>query len=94
MSFVFQTTRLHGARDRCADMARRWLIACSKDSCYWRSIAGLIDEQLADALIGAWGLDQPQGDRSDLSWFETHDADRSMLVEAFAELRLDLNKSA
>ncbi len=76
-----------GPEDRCADLARRWL----KDSCRWRSEAlAFTDEQLADAVIGAWGLDQPQGDDNDVTWFDVHGADRDMAVDAFAALRFGL----
>ncbi len=84
--------KVSAAQERCADLVRRWLTACAKDSCWWRSeMLALTDEQLADALIAAWGLDQPQGDDNDVSWFESHSADRDMLIEAFAAVRLKLH---
>ena len=85
----FQTAGSHGAQDRCADLVRRWLPACHDDACFWRheALTEFGDEQLADACIATWGLDQPQGDENDLTWFEAHDADRTMLVTAFAAMR-------
>ncbi len=83
-----------GPEDRCADLARRWLTTCARGSCRWQSEAlAFTDEQLADALIGAWGLDQPQGDDNGVTWFDVHAADREMLVDAFTGLRFDLRKS-
>ncbi len=83
--------RLRAAHDRCADLVRRWLITCAKDSCRWRIEAfSFSDEELADALIAAWGLDQPHEDYNDITWFETHSANRAMLIEAFAAIRAEL----
>ena len=53
----------------------------------------LTDEQLADRCICSWGLDQSGGDDNDLIWFEVHDANRTMLIEAFAKLRADFTKN-
>jgi hypothetical protein len=77
------------ARQRCLDLAMRWLTACSKDSCRFMSEAldGYPDEELAAMCIESWGLDQPQGDENDLSWFEAHGADPDLLIWAFSEQR-------
>jgi hypothetical protein len=95
MSQFFETASFRAGLERCADMVRRWLTACGKDSCYWRSeaLAGLTDEQLADACIRAWGLDQTQGDDNHLTWFEVHGADRSLLIEAIAAVRFELSRT-
>jgi len=53
-----------------------------------RSFADLSDEQLADKCISYWGLDQPQGDDNDITWFEQHDVDRQTLIDAFGVARL------
>ncbi len=85
--------RLLAAQDRCADLVRRWLTVCVKDACRWRvELLALTDEELADALIAAWGLDQSHEDDNDISWFEIHSANREMLVEAFAAMRNELDK--
>ena len=93
MSQILETANVREGLERCADMVRRWLTACGKDFCYWRSeaLAGLNDEQLADACIGAWGLDRPQGDDNHVTWFEVHGADRNMLIEAVAAVRFELS---
>ncbi len=83
--------RLRAAHERCYDLVRRWLIDCARGSCRWRTeVFDSNDEQLADALISTWRLDQPQGDDNDFTWFEIHLADRTMLVEAFATVRVEL----
>ncbi len=86
--------RMRAAHERCADLVHRWLTACAKDSCRWRVEAlALTDDELADALIAAWGLDQPHEGDNDITWFEQHSpANRAMLVEAFAAFRDELNK--
>jgi hypothetical protein len=74
------------ARERCLDLARRWLTVCSKDSCHLMldALVAFPDEKLASMCILNWGLDQPQGDENDLSWFEAHGADRNLLIWAFS----------
>jgi hypothetical protein len=70
-------------------MAERWLGACSKQSCdVTHAFAEASDEALADMCIARWGLDQPQGDDNDISWFEAHEASRELLVWAFATFRV------
>lgn len=77
------------ARERCLDVAYRWLTVCSKVSCYSSTdaLANLTDEELADRCIARWGLDLPQGDDNDLTWFESHDANRRNLIDAFEAIR-------
>jgi hypothetical protein len=77
------------ARDRCLDVAYRWLTVCSKVSCYssTEALANLTDEELADRCIAKWGLNLPQGEDNDLTWFEAHDADRPDLIDAFEAIR-------
>lgn len=83
---------------RCLDMARRWLTVCSKDSCRYMvdALESFPDEKLAELCISSWGLDQPQGDENDISWFEAHEADRDLLIWAFtaqrALIRAELEK--
>ncbi len=93
MSQLFQISIPSDAHERCAYVVRRWLAGCSQHACYWRSEAytECTDEQLADACIAAWGLDQPQGDENDVTWFEIHGADRSTLIQAFTLFRSLLN---
>lgn len=56
------------------------------------SLVEFTDEQLADKCVSTWGLDQPQGDENDLTWFEANSASRDMLAEAFAEVRAALRQ--
>ncbi len=81
---------------RCADLARRWLTACQGNICLWKheALVELTDDQLADSCIAAWGLDQPQGDENDLTWFEVHNVDRTMLIEAFSATRAVMHSSS
>jgi hypothetical protein len=74
---------------RCLDLAERWFTACSATACVRMSdaFANFSDESLADMCISRWGLDQPQGDDNDLTWFEAHEASRDLLVWAFAAYR-------
>ncbi len=74
---------------RCLDLAERWLSACSATACVpmIEAFANFSDEALADMCISRWGLDQPQGDDNDLTWFESHGASRDLLVWAFAAQR-------
>ncbi|WP_457798012.1 hypothetical protein [Methylocystis sp. S23] len=51
------------------------------------ALAKFSDVQLADSCISRWGLDQPQGDDNDISWFEAHEASRELLIWAFATQR-------
>ncbi|WP_292532166.1 hypothetical protein [Methylocystis sp.] len=76
-------------RERCLDIAYRWLTVCDKASCYLRAeaLASLTDEELAHQCIAKWGLDLPQGDDNDLTWFEAYDAEPSNLIDAFAAVR-------
>ncbi len=74
---------------RCLDLAERWLTACSATACV-RMVDAFVnfsDEALADMCISRWGLDQPQGDDNDLTWFEVREASRALLVWAFATQR-------
>ncbi|WP_036281106.1 hypothetical protein [Methylocystis sp. ATCC 49242] len=75
--------------ERCIDIAVRWLTRCSNGSCQYliSALNESSDEELADKCICCWGLDQPQGDDNDITWFEQHETDRRMLVEAFAATR-------
>ncbi len=74
---------------RCLDLAERWLTACSATTCVQMvdAFANFSDESLANMCISRWGLDQPQGDENDLTWFESHEATRDLLVWAFATYR-------
>ncbi len=74
---------------RCLDLADRWLTTCSATACvrWGDAFANFSDESLADMCISRWGLDQPQGDDNDLTWFESHGASRDLLVWAFATQR-------
>jgi hypothetical protein len=74
---------------RCLDLAERWLTTCSATVCVplVESFANFSDERLADMCILRWGLDQPQGEENDLTWFEAHEASRGLLVSAFATFR-------
>jgi len=76
------------AETRCLDIARRWITACSKGNCYFlvQELADRGDEELADLCIKKWRLDEPLGD-NDLTWFEQNQADREMLMKAFAATR-------
>lgn len=87
MSTPFES--LIAAELRCGDMARRWMTRCSNGNCYIiiEEFHKASDEALAEGCIRRWGLDQPQGDDNDISWFEQSGADRDMLIEAFATLR-------
>jgi hypothetical protein len=49
--------------------------------------ADISDEQLADLCISRLGLDQPQGDDNDITWFEEHEASSDLLVWAFGTQR-------
>ncbi len=93
-SSELQSASLTIARIRCNDIVHRWLGCRAGDACKIavESLARYSDEQLADQCISRWGLDQPQGDDNDVSWFEAHDADRLMLVEAFAVARRRLEQ--
>jgi hypothetical protein len=75
--------------DRCVDLARRWLTACGQSGCYYaiQELRRFSDEELADKCISCWCLDEPQGDDNDITWFEQHEADRRMLIEAFTTVR-------
>jgi hypothetical protein len=75
---------------RCLDLAERWLTACSATTCVptVEAFANFSDERLADMCISRWGLDQPQGEANDLTWFESHEASRDVLVWAFAAYRV------
>jgi hypothetical protein len=74
---------------RCLDLVERWFTACSSATCVPRVdvFANFSDEELADKCISRWLLDQPQGDDNDLTWFEAHEANRDLLVWAFATYR-------
>lgn len=74
---------------RCLDLAERWLTACSATVCVQMvdAFANFSDEALADMCISRWGLDQPQGEENDLTWFEAHEASRDLLIWAFATQR-------
>ncbi len=74
---------------RCLELAERWLTACSATACVRMidAFANFTDEALADLCISRWGLDQPQGEENDLTWFEAHEASRDFLVWAFAAFR-------
>jgi hypothetical protein len=74
---------------RCLDLAERWLTTCSATACVpmTESFANFSDEKLADMCIARWGLDQPQGEDNDLTWFEANEASRDLLVWAFATFR-------
>jgi hypothetical protein len=76
--------------ERYLDVARRWLTACGQGGCYFvaEKLADDDDEKLADKCIRGWLLDEPQGDDNDITWFEQHEADRQMLIEAFMALRI------
>ena len=95
MARIFHPTGSPVARERCDDIVRRWLTPCGKDSCFYmfETLNDITDEQLADRCICGWGLDQSGGDDNDLIWFEVHDANRTMLIEAFAKLRADFTKN-
>ena len=58
------------------------------------ALAAFTDEQLAENCIRSWGLDQPQGDENNITWFEANDANRGMLVSAFAKMRAALINGA
>ncbi len=75
---------------RCLEIAERWLTTCSATICIRTvdAFAHFSDEALADLCILRWGLDQPQGDENDLTWFESHGACRDLLVWAFATQRV------
>lgn len=75
---------------RCLEIAERWLTVCSATTCVRMTEAfqNFSDEALADLCILRWGLDQPQGDDNDLTWFESHGACRGLLVWAFATQRV------
>jgi|APFre7841882630_1041343.scaffolds.fasta_scaffold90277_1 hypothetical protein len=77
-------------RERCLDIAYRWLTVCSDVSCYTstEALANFTDEELADRCIAKWGLDLPQADDNDLTFFEAHNADRRNLIDAFAAVRV------
>lgn len=89
VSHIVQPKGPPKVHDRCVAIAQRWLTACSKSSCEYKSeaLTAFTDEQLAEKCICSWGLDQPQGDENDITWFEANGADREMLVRAFAEVR-------
>lgn len=74
---------------RCLELVERWLTACSATVCVpaVEALANFSDEALADMCISRWGLDQPQGEENDLTWFEAHEASRDLLVWAFAAFR-------
>jgi hypothetical protein len=73
---------------RCLDIAERWLTARGADERRLaQAFADSTDEALADKCIARWGLDQPQGDDNDINWFEAHEANRDLLVWAFATFR-------
>jgi hypothetical protein len=74
---------------RCLDIADRWLTSCGGGQCNaaFLTFASFSDESLADQCISRWGLDQPQGEDNDLTWFEAHEADRDLLIWAFSALR-------
>ncbi len=71
------------------DLAECWLTACSATVCVpiIDAFANFSDEALADMCISRWGLDQPQGDDNDLTWFEAHEACPDLLIWAFATQR-------
>ena len=77
------------ACERRLDIARRWLTACSRDSCRFMvdALETFSDEKLADMCISSWGLEESQGDDNDISWFEAHSADRDLVIWAFAMQR-------
>jgi hypothetical protein len=74
---------------RCLDLAERWLTSCSAIACVPMvdAFANFSDEALADMCISRWGLEQSQGEENDLTWFESHEASRDVLVWAFAAYR-------
>ncbi len=94
MSHMLQRAGFLCARDKCADIAERWLTACSDNSCGYGldRLAQFTDEQLAEKCIFSWGLDQPQDDDNNITWFEANGANPVMLSQAFAELRGALTK--
>lgn len=74
---------------RCLDMAERWLTSSGADGSRVsiEPFPSASDEEMADRCISRWGLDQPQGDDNDITWFEAHEANRDLLVWAFATHR-------
>lgn len=89
MSNIVHLTGFPDSRERCVTIAQRWLTACSNGSCEYMLdvLEKFSDEQLAENCIALWGLDQPQGDENDITWFEANDANGDMLVRAFREVR-------
>jgi hypothetical protein len=89
MSKIIDQDERSNSQGRCSDIARRWLTTCSNGNCYYlvQALADFSDDQLADNCICRWGLDQPQGDDNDITWFEQHGANRQMLIEAFSAMR-------
>lgn len=85
---VDQDERINSLRS-CTDIARRWLTACGDGDCNYlvQALADFTDDQLADNCICRWGLDQPQGDDNDITWFEQHGANRQLLIDAFSAVR-------
>jgi hypothetical protein len=54
----------------------------------FEAFANFSDERLADMRIARWGLDQAQGEENDLTWFESHETSRDVLMWAFATYRV------